>query len=145
MAASADPQTPVHTHTNDLDQASIGELTSRLTEQVSRLVRDEMSLAQTEAKDKAKRLGMGVGLFGASGFAAVLGVLCAIAAAVLGLATVLPDWLAALLVGGALFVVAGALALVGRSDVRGGTPPVPTEAVASTKADVAAVREAVRR
>jgi hypothetical protein len=116
-----------------------------LTEQVSRLVRDEMALARLEAKDKAKRLGLGLGLFGGSGFVALLGVLCGVAAAVLGLATVVDAWLAALLVAVALFAVAGTLAVVGRSDLRRGTPPMPTEAVASTKADVAAVREAVKR
>ena len=46
--------TPVQTHAN-LDDASVGELTARLTEQLSHLVRDEMALAQQEAKTKAKR------------------------------------------------------------------------------------------
>ena len=143
--ATADAQSPVHTHTAGLEDASVGQLTSRLSEQISHLVRDEMALAQVEAKDKAKRLGLGVGLFGASGFVAMLGVLCALAAIVLGLATALDPWLAALLVAVALFAVAGALAMMGRSGVRRGSPPLPTQAVASTKADVAAVREAVKR
>jgi uncharacterized membrane protein YqjE len=138
-------QSPVQTHTAALDETSVGELTARLSEQVSHLVRDEMALAQIEAKEKAKRLGLGLGLFGGSGFVALLGVLCGISAAVLGLATVVDAWLAALLVALALFAAAGALAVVGRSDLRRGTPPVPMEAVASTKADVSAVREAVKR
>jgi hypothetical protein len=54
-------------------------------------------------------------------------------------------WLAALIVTGALFVGAGVFAVAGRQGVRRGTPPVPTEAVRSTKEDVAAVREAVKR
>ena len=136
---------PVQTHTAALDDASVGELTARLSEQVSHLVRDEMALAQVEAKDKAKRLGLGFGMFGASGFVALLGVLCAVAAGVLGLATVVDAWLAALLVAAALFGAAGVLAIMGRSGVRSGSPPVPTQAVASTKADVAAVREAVKQ
>lgn len=136
--------TPVQTHAN-LDDASVGELTARLTEQLSHLVRDEMALAQQEAKTKAKRLGLGLGLFGGSGFVALLGVVCAVAAAVLGLATAVDAWLAALLVAIALFAAAGALAIIGRGDLRRGTPPVPTEAIASTKDDVSAVREAVKR
>ncbi len=145
MASSTHPQLPVHTHTANLDDASFGELTARLSENVSRLVHDELALAQIEAKEKAKRLGLGVGLFGAGGFVAVLGTVCAVAAAVLGLATVVSGWLAALLVAVALFATAGLLAVVGRKDLRRGTPPLPQEAMESTKADVAAVREAVHR
>jgi hypothetical protein len=48
-------------------------------------------------------------------------------------------------VAAALFVLAGLLALVGKKSVARGTPPVPTEAIESTKADVAAVRQAVHR
>jgi hypothetical protein len=71
--------------------------------------------------------------------------MCAIAAAVLGLANVVTPWLAALLVAGALFLVAGMLALTGRRNVKKGAPPVPKDAVESAKTDVAIVREAVKR
>jgi uncharacterized membrane protein YqjE len=137
--------TPVNTHTSGLDDASIGQLASRLSEQVSRLVHDELSLAQLEAKQKAKRMGIGFGMFGASGALAFFGLGVAIAAAVLGLATALDAWLAAVIVAGALFVLAGLVALTGRKSVRDAGPPVPTGAIDSTKADVAAVRQAVKR
>jgi hypothetical protein len=145
MAISARPDVALRTHGPAAQDASVGELTSRLTEQVSRLVRDELALAQLEAKQKARRIGVGIGMFGASGGLAVFGAMCAVAAAVLGVANVLPAWLAALIVAGALFLVAGLLALIGKAGIKRGTPPVPTEAVQSTKADVAAVREAVKR
>ena len=140
--ARSDPQ--VHTYTNPAD-ASIGELASRLSEQVSRLVHDELALAQAEAKQKAKLFGLGVGMFGASGVLAVFGAMCGVAAAVLGLANVMSGWLAALIVAVVLFVAAGVAALAGRREVRHGSPPVPTEAMRSTKDDVAVVREAVKR
>lgn len=127
------------------DDASLGQLASQLSEQVSRLVRDELALAQVEAKRKAKTLGVGVGLFGASGGLAFFAVGCLVAAAVLGLATAVSGWLAALIVAGGLLVVAGAMALIGKQGVQHGAPPLPTEAIESTKADVAAVREAVKR
>jgi uncharacterized membrane protein YqjE len=129
----------------ELDDASIGQLASRLSEQVSRLVHDELSLAQVEAKQKAKRLGLGVGMFGASGALAFFGLGVAVAAAVLGLANAVAAWLAAVIVAAALFVVAGLVALTGKQSVAKGSPPIPTDAVESTKADVAAVREAVKR
>jgi VIT1/CCC1 family predicted Fe2+/Mn2+ transporter len=125
------------------EEPSLGELTSRLSEQVSRLVRDELALAQMEAKEKAKRLGVGFGMFGAGGVLAFFGGGVAVAAAVLGLTYVVAPWLAAVIVGAALFVLAAIASLLGRRSVKRGTPPVPTRAVASTKADVAAVREAV--
>ncbi|WP_409331273.1 phage holin family protein [Trujillonella humicola] len=125
--------------------ASTGELISRLTEQISTLVRDEARLAQAEVTQKAKRLGIGAGLFGGAGLVAFFGVAVLISAAVLGLAEALPAWLAALIVAVVLLAVAGVLALLGKKDVQQGTPPVPTQAIASTKADIATVKKAASR
>ncbi len=127
------------------EDASTGQLIGQLTEQISRLVRDEARLAQAEVTQKAKRLGVGAGLFGGAGLFAFFGLAVLIATAVLALALVLPAWLAALIVAVVLLAVAGALALVGKKDVDKGTPPVPTEAIASTKADIATVKESARR
>jgi len=128
-----------------VEDASTGELISRLTEQISTLVRDEARLAQAEVTQKAKRLGIGAGLFGGAGLVAFFGLGVLIAAAVLALAEALPGWLAALIVAVALFAVAGVLALLGKKDVQQGTPPVPTQAIASTKADIATVKKAASR
>ena len=121
------------------EDASTGQLIGQLTEQISQLVRDEARLAQAEVSQKAKRLGTGAGLF------AFFGLAVLIAAAVLALALVLPGWLAALIVAVVLFAVAGVLALGGKKDVETGTPPGPSEAIASTKADIATVKESARR
>ncbi|MGY1761703.1 phage holin family protein [Geodermatophilus sp. SYSU D00779] len=127
------------------EDASTGQLIGQLTEQISRLVRDEARLAQAEVTQKAKRLGIGAGLFGGAGLFVFLGLAVLIAAAVLALALVLPGWLAALIVAVVLFAVAGVLALVGKKDVEKGTPPVPTEAIASTRTDIQTVKESARR
>ena len=127
------------------EDASTGQLVGQLTEQISRLVRDEARLAQAEVTQKAKRLGIGAGLFGGAGLFAFLGLAVLVAAAVLALALVLPGWLAALVVAVVLLAVAGVLALVGKKDVEKGTPPVPTEAIASTRTDVQTVKESARR
>ena len=58
----------------DPADASTGQLITQLTEQVSRLVRDEARLAQAEVAQKAKRLGIGAGLFGGAGLFAFLGL-----------------------------------------------------------------------
>jgi hypothetical protein len=127
------------------ENASTGQLIGQLTEQISRLVRDEARLAQAEVTQKAKRLGVGAGLFGGAGLFAFLGLAVLVATAVLALDLVLPAWLAALIVAVVLFVIAGVLALVGKKDVEKGSPPVPTEAMASVKTDIATVKESARR
>jgi hypothetical protein len=127
------------------EDASTGQLVGQLTEQISRLVRDEARLAQAEVTQKAKRLGIGAGLFGGAGLFAFLGLAVLVAAAVLALALVLPGWLAALVVAVVLLAVAGVLALVGKKDVEKGTPPVPSEAIASTRTDIQTVKESARR
>src|SRR3712207_2257755 len=126
-------------------EPSTGQLVSDLTNQISRLVRDEARLAQAEVTQKAKRLGVGAGLFGGAGLFAFLGLATLITTAILLLDLVLPAWLAALIVTVVLFVIAGVLALIGKKDVQQGSPPVPTEAIASTKADIQTVKESARR
>ena len=125
--------------------ASAGELVKNLSEQVSRLIRDELKLAEYEMTTKAKRIGRGAGMFGGSGLVALYGVGCLLAAAIIGLAIVLPAWAAALIVGGALLVVAGVVALMGKSQVSKAVPPVPEQTVESVKADVEEVKERAHR
>lgn len=118
------------------EDASVAELVRRLSEQSSALARKELELAKLEMTEKAKRSGIGAGLFGA---AVVLGIAAfgAITACfILALNLALAGWLAALIVAGAYALVAGSLALMGRSNVQKGTPPLPQEAVESTKEDV---------
>ena len=122
------------------EKQTIGQLTSDLGEQLSRLIRDEMRLAQAELKEKGKRVGMGAGLIGGAGLFAVLGLACLIAAAVLALSLALPDWLAALIVGASLLAVAAVAALMGKGQVQHAGPPVPAEAIESAKKDIAAVK-----
>ena len=70
--------------------ASIGELMTRLSSQTSRLVRDEIQLAQKEFRESAKRAGIGAGLFSGAGVFAVLGLASFVAAAIAALSLVLP-------------------------------------------------------
>jgi Putative Actinobacterial Holin-X, holin superfamily III len=131
--------------TPDPANASTGELIGQLTEQLSTLVRTEARLAQAEVSQKAKRLGVGAGLFGGAGLMGFFGLAVLIAAAVLALAEALPAWLAALIVAVVLFAVAGVLALVGRKDVAQASPPLPTQAIAGVQADVATVKQGLSR
>ena len=125
--------THMHSTTSD---ASLGELVSAISEQTSRLVRDEMRLAQAEMTVKGKKAGLGAGLFGGAGLMSIFGLACFISAAALALTLVLPAWAAALIVGGLLFAVAAVAAMIGKREVSEATPPVPEEAVASVKQDL---------
>ncbi|WP_020388946.1 phage holin family protein [Kribbella catacumbae] len=49
-------------HENRQEQ-HVGALVAQLSDDVSRLVRDEMRLAKAELKDKGKEAGIGIGLF----------------------------------------------------------------------------------
>ena len=125
--------TPSRTRSED---ASISELIQQLSEQTSRLARQEVELAKAEMTIKGKRLGIGAGAFGGAGLVALLGLGALTAAAILLLATAISPWLAALIVAVVYLAVAGALALAGKSKVESATPPVPERAVASVKQDV---------
>ncbi|TFV52251.1 phage holin family protein [Blastococcus sp. TF02A-35] len=148
MTATPQPATGAtraQTPPPDPATASTGELIGALPDLVTRLVRDEVRLAQAEVTSKAKRLGLGAGLFGGAGLLAVLGLGALVTAAVLGLANVMPGWLAAIAVALVLFAVAGVLALVGKKDVQQAAPPLPTETIASVQEDIAAVKRGVGR
>jgi hypothetical protein len=115
---------------------STAELLRDLSGEMTTLVHQELELAKGELAAKVKRLGAGAGLLGLAAATAILGAGALVAAAIAGIATVLPVWLSALIVGGALAAAAGVMALMGGTEVAEGTPPIPAEALQSTKEDV---------
>jgi Putative Actinobacterial Holin-X, holin superfamily III len=126
------------------DERTLTELTSQLSEQTTTLARKEVELAKAEMSLKAKRLGIGAGAFGAAGLTGVLALGAVTAAAILALAEAVDTWLAALIVAVVYAAVAGILALLGRSRVQAGTPPVPERAIESSKEDVEAAKRSAK-
>lgn len=122
------------------DNKAVGELVQDLSQQTAALVRKELQLAQIELTEKGKRAGIGAGLFGGAGVIALYGVGVFIAAAVMGLGTVLEPWLAAVIVGVVMFAAAGIASLVGKKQVEQAVPPAPEQAIQSTKRDVDEVK-----
>lgn len=116
------------------------ELTRDLVAQLRRLISSELALFKAEMSAKAKAAGMGAGLLvGALVFLwFAVGVL--ITAAVLGFALILPAWLAALIVAGILIVLAVVAALIGRSSLKKGLPPVPEDLGSELSADARALK-----
>ena len=124
---------------------SVGELVQQLSEETSTLIRQEMRLATVELQEKGKRAGKGAGMFGGAGLVALYGVGALIAAAIIGLGTVLELWIAAVIVGVVLLAVAGILALSGKKQIEQAGPPVPEQALESAKQDVNEVKKARAR
>jgi len=126
------------------EEASLGTLVKQLSEQSTRLIRDEFRLAQTEMADKAKQAGKGAGLAAAAGVVALFGVGALIATVILLLALILPAWLAGLIVTLVLFAVAGVLALLGKKQIDQVGPVTPERTVANVKTDIAEIKDAAR-
>ena len=103
-------------------------------------VKNEIEQLKAELIAKVKHAGIGVGLFAAAGFMAFFLLAVLIAAAILGLATMLPGWLAALIVAGILLVIVMILVLTGLRQVKQGVPPAPTETIKSVKKDVNVIK-----
>jgi Flp pilus assembly protein TadB len=123
---------------------SVAQLVQDMSDQLRRLVRDELRLATEELKLKGRRAGVGAGLAGAAGVIALYGGGTLIAAAVLALALVLPAWASALVIGGVLLLIGGIAGLLGRSRLKAAVPPMPREAVAGLAKDVRAIRDGGR-
>ncbi len=119
------------------DDKSTAELAGDLARQMTALVHDEIQLAKAEMAEKGKRAGLGAGMFGAAGLLALFALGCLTASVVAAIALVVSVWLAALIVGAAYLLVAGAVVLIGRKEMDHATPPIPTEALESAKEDVA--------
>ena len=123
---------------------SLSDLVQDLSRQTSTLIRQEMRLAQAELTEKGRHAGKGAGMFGGAGLIALYGVGALIAAAILGLATVLEPWIAAAAVGVGLLLIAGILALTGKKEIEEATPPKPELAIESVQRDVDTVKARAR-
>ena len=122
-------------------QPTTADLIARATDDVRRLVHDEMQLAQAELAAKARQSAKGAAMLGA---ASVLGAMAAgtSAAFVVRLfEKLLPPGTAALFATGALGGGAAALARAGIEELRT-INPVPEQTVASVRSDVRAAGEA---
>lgn len=125
-----------------MDERPLAELFSDLVTETTTLVRNEVALAKVEMTQKATKVGRNVGSLivgGAIGYAALL-AFCA--AVVLLLDRVMPAWLAALIVGVVVAIVAWAmigkaLAALRRVELK------PQETVDSLKEDAQWIKEQI--
>ena len=123
---------------------AVADIIKNITDDVKLLVQDQIELAKIELIPAAKNGGTGAGLFGAAGYFALSATILLYFAAAFGLvAAGLAAWLAFLIVGVALLLIAAILAGIGYLFVKRVKPPERTIAqanIASTEIKEAANR-----
>lgn len=93
-------------------QSAFG-LLRRLTDELSTLLRQELTLATAEIYRSMRVLLSGAASLAVGGAVLFTGILAMLAAAVLGLATVLQPWLAALVIGATVAIIGIVLVAMG--------------------------------
>jgi uncharacterized membrane protein YqjE len=131
-------------HLTEARERPTAELLKEFSDQTTTLLRKEIALAKVEVAEKGKQAAVGAGMFGGTGLFGVFAFGALTAAIILVLATAMDAWLAALIVAVAYGAIAGILALIGRSRVKRAGPPVPEQAVDSTKEDLEWVKSRAR-
>ena len=107
-AFEAEPASP-----ESLRNASLGDLLSGVTDRVKLLVVGEVALAKAEIRSDVKsEIAMAKGL-GIAVVSALLGVNMLLVAAAFALATIVPGWAAALIVGGPFIVFGIVMGTIG--------------------------------
>ena len=119
---------------------TLGALVHQLSQQIPELIRSEIRLAQAEVAQKGKRAGVGLGMFSVAGLLAFFALAALVTTAILGLATVVDAWRAALVVAVVLLAAAGVVALMGKNKVAEAAPPAPERAIQGIKEDIATVK-----
>src|SRR5215208_8494600 len=115
--------------------ASLGELFSDLTADMSALMRDELSLAKVELKEDITKAGRAGGLFGGAALAGYMVVVLLSFAAAWGLAEVMAAGWAFLIVGVIWGVAAALLYFRGRDQLQK-VQPKPEQTIDTLKEDV---------
>jgi hypothetical protein len=115
--------------------AGLTELISRLISQSSTLFREELQLAKTELRQEIRKAGKAGGMFGGAAVTGFLAVLLLSFAAAWGLGDLMEPWLGFLIVGVIWAIVAGVLAMQGKSAVDEVDASLP-ETTQSVKEDV---------
>jgi len=102
----------------DIGDISAGELVSRVTQDLSTLMRQELELAKVELKQEATQAGKAAGMFGGAGFAGYMVLLFASIALWWGLSNVMDQGWAALIVAAVWAVIGAVLFVLGRDRAR---------------------------
>jgi len=118
----------------DPAETSVGELIGNISDDLSRLFRQEVELAKVEIKQEASKAGKAAGFLGGAGFAGYLAVVLISFAIVFGLANVMDAGWAALIVAVVWGVIGAVLYVAGRNQLKS-VDPMPRRTVDTIKED----------
>ena len=121
--------------------AALPDLVGQAARLAPRQLNDELALAKYELKDRGVKAGVGAALFVVALVFLALLVIALVVAAILGLATVMPGWLAALVVGAACLIILLIAALIGTSNVKKAMPLIPADAIRGIRHDIGVITE----
>lgn len=124
---------------------SIFQLISDVPTLVQDLVKGEIELLKSEIVTKLKIVGVGAGLILGAVIVLFFFIGVLLTAAILGLATVMPGWLAALIVAFVLLVAIAILAWIGYRKLKKAMPPLPEATIKNVKRDINAIRGVGKR
>lgn len=114
---------------NPSEDASIGELVSATTRDLSQLFQAEVQLAKVELREEAKKAGQAGAMFGAAALLGYLALTLLCFAAAWGLSEIVPEGVAFLIVAIIVGIVAAVLGLQGKkrmADVDGPKQTIET-------------------
>lgn len=125
------------------EERSIGELFGDVTRDIGILVRKEIELAKIEIKEEVARAGKAGGMLGGTAIAAWMSLLLLAFAAAWGLAEVMPEGFAFLIVGAVFAAVAAVLYMKGREELQN-VNPVPEQTVETLKEDAEWAKQQIK-
>ena len=102
----------------DISDASVGDMFGHVAQDLSLLMRQELDLAKAEVKQEVTVAGKAAGMLGGAGFAGYMVLLFGSISVWWGLANVMDQGWAALIVAGVWAVVAAVLFAVGRGRIK---------------------------
>ncbi|MDQ3898382.1 MAG: phage holin family protein [Actinomycetota bacterium] len=126
------------------EDRSLSELLSDVTSEVATLFRKEVELARVETSEQVSRAAKAGGMLGAAAVIGFLDLILFSFAAAWGLAEVVPEGVAFLIVGVVFAVVTGGLAVAGKKRIAE-INPVPNQTVQTVKADVQVAKDSFAR
>ncbi|CAL9418967.1 MULTISPECIES: phage holin family protein [unclassified Streptomyces] len=118
----------------EVQEESTGQLLSEITSDLQLLFRQEVELAKAELKEEGAKAGKAAGMLGGAGFAGYMVLLFASLAVMFGLAGVMDEGWAALIVTALWAVAAAVLYQKGRAKMRT-VSPKPEHTVQTLKED----------
>ena len=126
MTVSGNQRVPTGSTATDRDERSVGELLGDITSNLTTLMKQELDLAKTEAKNEAAKAGKGAGLLAGAGVTGHLALLFASLALMFLLDTWMHTAWAALIIMALWAVVAAVLASRGRKELKELNPKLET-------------------